>query len=127
MTDKKRARLRKDGATVIEAKPIEEGTWVNTGWLQWRSVVSKLRIFELTQFDLVCFVDGDTILTKNIDGVFNDTAASVQMTYNNPKEVKYDESPLPQSYVFAGVREGRRPHKYPPSGPEDYMYVYSEP
>jgi len=66
----KRDRLRRDGAIVVEAEMLDAG-WVTTPVYRWSKVLAKLRLWELTQFERICFLDGDTILQSPIDEVFN--------------------------------------------------------
>lgn len=110
----KRDRLRRDGAIIWEAAPLDAG-WVKTDISTWRDVMSKLRLWELTQFERICFVDGDTILTASLDGIFDDPAVVSHSTSARPEAIATDEAPLPSEYVFAGVPEMQKVHHYPPS------------
>lgn len=114
VTEAKRDRLRRDGAIIWEATPLDAG-WVKTDVTTWRDVMSKLRLWELTQFERICFVDGDTVLTAPLDGVFSDLAVVSSKTGAQPEAIMNDEAPLPTEYVFAGVPEMQRLHHYPPS------------
>lgn len=117
----KRERLQKDGAIVIEARPVG-ADWAFTNVKQWRDVFNKLRLFELTQYERIAFLDGDTIINRPLDDVFLDPAVVEQETFSNAT-IKEDEGPLPPTYVFAGTPEMQHEHHYPPVSHEngDYM------
>ena len=115
VTEAKRERLRKDGAIVHEAEHVSKPDWIFTETSTWQYVFDKLRLWELTQFERIAFLDGDTILTRPLDDVFNDTAVLTQPTLSNPAELNPDEAPLPPNYVFAGTPEMNVGHQYPPS------------
>lgn len=110
----KRERLSMDGATVWEAPPMDVG-WVKTDVRTWQYVMSKLRLWDLTEFERICFLDGDTILTGRMDGVFDDPAAVMLETDNRPESTESDEAALPLTYSFAGVPEPKPRHNFPPS------------
>ena len=109
----KRERLRRDGAIVLEATPIDAG-WIKTEISTWQNVMTKLRLWELTQFERICFVDGDTVLVKPLDSIFDEPAVATRTTLTNPDALMADEAPMPPSYVFAGVVEMKKEHHYPP-------------
>ncbi|TKA79752.1 hypothetical protein B0A49_00566 [Cryomyces minteri] len=110
----KRARLTKDGATVVEAEYLHED-WIVTETSTWQDVMTKLRLWELTQYERIAFLDGDTILTRPLDGLFDDPAVRLMDTGNETAHVRDDEDPLPPAYSFAGVPEMKRVHGYPPT------------
>ncbi|KAK4507849.1 hypothetical protein PRZ48_001584 [Zasmidium cellare] len=115
VSEVKRERLRKDGAIVWE-RELVDAAWINTPVPGWRTVLTKLRLWELTQFDRICFLDGDTVLAKPLDAVFEDPAAAhPKMTDTKPKAIKPDEGPLPESYLYAGIQEIAPVHQYPPT------------
>ncbi|KAI7281521.1 nucleotide-diphospho-sugar transferase [Hortaea werneckii] len=110
----KRERLRKDGAIVWEAPALDAG-WVKTDVSTWQNVMSKLRLWELTEYERICFLDGDTILTDTMDGIFEDAAAAMQESGQDQEATEADEAAVPSTYVFAGVPEPKVKHHYPPS------------
>ncbi|KAI6860906.1 glycosyltransferase family 8 protein, partial [Hortaea werneckii] len=117
----KRERLRKDGAIVWEAPAMDAG-WVKTDVSTWQNVMSKLRLWELTEYERICFLDGDTILTDTMDGIFEDAAAAMQESGQDQEATEADEAAVPTTYVFAGVPEPRMKHHYPPSDEEGDWY-----
>lgn len=68
---------------------------------RWRDVLAKLRLFEMTQYHKILFIDADTLVTGTLDGVFYDEATLTQATLANPDETKKDEEVLPRTYMFA--------------------------
>ncbi|KAI7538054.1 nucleotide-diphospho-sugar transferase, partial [Hortaea werneckii] len=117
----KRERLRKDGAIVWEAPAMDAG-WVKTDVSTWQNVMSKLRLWELTEYERICFLDGDTILTDTMDGIFEDAAAAMQESGQDQEATEADEAAVPTTYVFAGVPEPKMKHHYPPSDEEGDWY-----
>lgn len=114
VSEVKKDRLRQDGAIVWEAEPIDP-KWIHTEVSTWQAVLAKLRLWELDQFERICFLDGDTVLTKPLDGVFDDPAAQSQSNKASPAAVRKDEGKQPHRYVLAGVPEMNYQHHYPPT------------
>lgn len=110
----KRDRLRRDGAIVWEREGID-ADWIETPVPGWRTVLTKLRLWELTQFERVCFLDGDTVLAKPIDEVFEDAAAQSHVTGSKQDAILEDEALQPPGYVFAAIPEMKPVHHYPPT------------
>lgn len=119
VNEERRARLRRDGAIIVPAELITS-SWVKTETSTWQDVMTKLRLWKLTQFERICFVDGDTVLAQPIDGVFQDDAVSLRKTGDNQAEIFDDEDEMPANYTFAGVPEMNRTHGFPPDHPTDY-------
>lgn len=114
VSEAKRERLRKDGAIVWEPKDVNP-KWIVTDVSTWQSVLGKLRLWELTEYERVCFLDGDTVLTKPLDGIFQDPAVLAQSAKTDASKTREDEGPLPSQYVFAGLQELMPTHHYPPT------------
>lgn len=107
VSEKKRNRLRKDGAIVVEVEDLR-AEWIYKSQFhnpRYGDVMTKLRAWELTQFELLCFIDIDMVVTAPLDGVFNDPAVKLQTTKKNPDFIKADEAPHPPQYLFAATRE----------------------
>ncbi|KAH9864538.1 hypothetical protein J1614_010473 [Plenodomus biglobosus] len=111
----KRERLIKEGAVVKQLeklRPLQAQTRK-----AWRDVLTKLRLLEMVEYDLVCFLDSDHILTRPLDEIFEDPAVSVQYNrkLDTPGAVQPDEGPQPASYVFASnAGAGGFDHELPP-------------
>ncbi|KAF2769909.1 nucleotide-diphospho-sugar transferase [Teratosphaeria nubilosa] len=101
---RKRNRLKKDGATVIVAESLN-ADWVTAGAGEprWRDVMTKMRLWQMTQYSKILFIDADMLVIDSLDGVFYDEATLTQATGNNPQNLKTDEAPLPRTYMFAGA------------------------
>ncbi|KAF2156873.1 glycosyltransferase family 8 protein [Myriangium duriaei CBS 260.36] len=123
------ARLTADGATVI---PIDKlnAAWVKPGQERWRDVLAKLRLWQLSDYSRVCFLDSDTLVTRRMDQVFFDEAVTTRSTLPNPERLNAADAPLPRSYVFAShVDYWKYDHAFPPEDGSGYFnvgfFVYS--
>lgn len=121
VSPRKRAMLKHDGATVVVIEKLE-ADWVVPATERWRDVLSKLRLFQLTEYSKILFIDADTLVTKPLDGVFYDEATLTQATLTNPAQIKDDETALPRTYMFATHGEfWGYDHPYPPDPNLDYL------
>ncbi|KAF2756921.1 nucleotide-diphospho-sugar transferase [Pseudovirgaria hyperparasitica] len=124
VSEARRARLAKDGATI---HPVD---WLtpNTDWMQksggaqretWHDIMSKLHVYELTDYSRVLLIDGDTLLQSPLDQIFDDPMAQLMQTNNDPELTKDDEAPLPEKYLLASTAEVEGPdHSFPPTDEE---------
>lgn len=113
VTQDKRQRLRMDGAIVLEAPKIDAG-WMHTDVWTWQEMLTKLRLWELTQFERILFMDGDTVLTKPMDSIFDDPATQIRASGENQDQIREDEASLPKNFLFAAFQEMNHEHSYPP-------------
>lgn len=97
-------RLQRDGVVVVVVDDLV-ANWVTQINPRFKDVMTKLRLWEFTQFERICLIDGDTVLMDNLDGVFDDPAVRMQQTLHKPEAVKDDEAPLPSEYAFATTAE----------------------
>jgi len=104
-------RLRQDGATVKVIERITE-SWMKPGLKRWRDMMSKLWIFEMTQYEKVLFLDSDMYVNKRMDGIFTDeTTKPLPVKQTLASE---DEGTIPEAYIFsAQTYLGGRQHDYP--------------
>ena len=109
-----RARLRKDGAIVVVQSSIQE-EWVLPGVARWADVLTKLRFWQFTQFERICFLDGDTVLAHPLDDIFSDEAVLSMPSGKNERQIFADEAPLPANYSFASTPALKAKHHYPPT------------
>jgi alpha-N-acetylglucosamine transferase len=107
-----RDRLTKDGATIIEVKPVKID-WIKPGNVRWAEVMDKLHVFELTQYEKVLLLDTDHVIVKPLDGVFNDPATEITKNLAEPDKVASDEAAQPSEYIMAGNCGPGPNHKYP--------------
>lgn len=81
----------------------------------WANIFDKLRIWELTQFERVAFLDADHIIMQPMDGVFDVALlqeSSFDETTNHTTKV---EVALPSEYVFTAGLEVNLAHHFPPT------------
>ncbi|KAF2842748.1 glycosyltransferase family 8 protein [Patellaria atrata CBS 101060] len=106
----KRLRLEADGARVVEVQDVPLSWWIRT----------RLRLLQMVEYELVLFIDADTLIVKPVDGIFEelDVGAPQRTLFERSREVKRDEEKLPASYVFAAHSDnafmGEREHQVPP-------------
>jgi alpha-N-acetylglucosamine transferase len=98
----KRDQLTKDGAHVFEIDYIEIDDALMRGEPRWVDQYSKLRVFQLTGFDRLLYIDADMLIVKPLDGVFDDPAAVPGRTLD-VAAVPQDELVAPDDYLIAGV------------------------
>ncbi|CZR61300.1 uncharacterized protein PAC_11196 [Phialocephala subalpina] len=107
-------QLADEGATIIPIDLIPVPTWVKPGVSRWQNVMSKLRLFELTSYSRILFLDADTFILHPMDGIFSDPFSYPTNTSQVvAKESK--EALLPPTYLFASLPEVlHTTHPYPP-------------
>ncbi|GIZ49371.1 hypothetical protein CKM354_001240100 [Cercospora kikuchii] len=121
VSKRKRDRLKKDGATIVLVEKLKKD-WVQAADPRWADVLSKLRLFQLTDYDKILFIDADTLVTAPLDGVFFDESTLTQGTKALPQAIKEDEAELPRTYMFATHSDfWGYDHPYPP--PTDLSYL----
>ncbi|KAF2725698.1 glycosyltransferase family 8 protein [Polychaeton citri CBS 116435] len=121
VSKRKRDRLEKDGATVIVVNKLKSDMGQSADE-KLVEVMTKLHLFEMVEYNKICFIDADTLITANLDGVFYDEATLTQPTLTDLAEVKADEGPLPRTYMFATHADfWGYDHPYPP--PTDSVYL----
>lgn len=121
VSKRKREKLRKDGATVIIVEKLDNG-WVQGNNPRWADVMTKLRLFQLTEYAKICFIDADMLVTAPLDGVFFDEATLTQSTGAIPDAIQADEAQLPRTYMFATHADyWGYEHPYPPAPDMTYL------
>ena len=105
VSERKRARLRKDGAIVIVAEDVPLPDWFSIGYPRWQDVMTKLRVFQQTQYEKILLVDADVFPVRRLDKVFQDPATDTATPLPDKKRAD-DRIPLPESYMFAGMTMG---------------------
>ncbi|KAI9698102.1 MAG: hypothetical protein M1820_007610 [Bogoriella megaspora] len=91
----KRQRLQDDGFKVIPIEHIPMPSWIDPLFDRWSDVMTKLRLWELTEFSRIAFLDGDVVLRKNIDDVFDIPESQWHETLAEGEEAPQD-NPYPQ-------------------------------
>lgn len=112
-------RLRREGAIVVQTTKITTPHWLHPGDIRYTDVLTKLRLWQLTSYDKICFIDADIMLTEPLDGIFQDPAIAVQPIRSSSSQT-FDQMAtgieLPESYVFAALGENYHyDHPIPPS------------
>ena len=121
VSKRKRDRLKRDGATIVVVEKLN-ADWAIPATARWRDVMSKLRLFQLTEYSKILFIDADTLVTKPLDGVFYDEASLTQATGTNPAQIKDDEGALPRTYMFSTHGDfWGYDHPYPPDTNLNYL------
>ncbi|KAK0108567.1 hypothetical protein ONS95_003365 [Cadophora gregata] len=121
VTQEKRDRLERDGATVVVVDDVKLPWWVETGVKKWKDQFTKLRIFEMVEYERILFIDSDTLITRSIDRIFSSPLVQdPSPTLSNlTHQIKNDEALLPAHYLFAALPDnafaGERDHTYPPN------------
>lgn len=114
----KLARLASDGARVLVVDRLSS-PWINTDEPRWADVLTKLRVWTLTEYEKVLLLDSDMLVVDRMDGVFADAATEPQapnLTLADPSEPA-----LPATYMLAAQPiQNERVHPYPPE-PGDYF------
>jgi len=113
-------RLKKDGAIIHEVDFLHTP---NDGWIspeqhRWDDVMTKMRVWEMTQYSRILMLDGDVMLRSSLDGVFDDPGAQIMRTKSGPS-VNYKplkgEAALPETYLLASLSEPwDSSHDFPP-------------
>ncbi|KAL3420064.1 hypothetical protein PVAG01_08563 [Phlyctema vagabunda] len=95
-------RLRGDGADVRVVQKLYLD-WAPTR-KAWQDVLTKLHLFDLTEYEKVLFLDSDTLLTRRMDDIFFDPATEVINNKGDTSEgaTPLDEPAQPKTYMFAG-------------------------
>jgi len=116
----KRDQLRKDGAIVAEVKDVALGSWVKVQVDRWKEQFTKLRVFQMTQYKRVLYIDADTLITKPMDDIFAEPEVKTlaPTLLHRKDQIKDDESELPKEWFFAARSDnaflGERDHPVPP-------------
>lgn len=112
VSQSKRERLEKDGATVLTVS-VPKNDWATTDKPRWRDALAKLRVFELTQYEKILMIDSDMLLVKRLDGIFDDEATNLLKPLADSSTA--DEGHLPAEYMLAAQTiQNQRVHPYPP-------------
>ncbi|KAF4555264.1 Hypothetical protein D9617_2g052170 [Elsinoe fawcettii] len=122
---RKIARLRADGASVRVVPRVQNG-WIKAADPRWRDVMTKLRLWEMVEYEKVCFVDADTLVTRRLDEVFWDEGTVLRHTRPEGKgspgkegRGDGDGARPPGNYMFAAhIDSWGYEHAWPPEESE---------
>ncbi|KAH9864539.1 hypothetical protein J1614_010474 [Plenodomus biglobosus] len=96
-----RDQLRQEGAIVKEVEEVKID-WIKPRRERWAHAMTKLRVYQLVEYEKVLLLDGDVVVTERLDAIFDDPAAQVLENLGVASKVMDDEAPQPSSYVMAG-------------------------
>ena len=115
VSKRKRDQLKREGATIVLVEKLT-AEWAVAATPRWVDNLAKLRLFQLTEYSKICFIDADILVTAPLDGVFFDEATLTQATLPNPAQIHPEnESPLPRTYMFASHSDSMGyEHAWPP-------------
>lgn len=129
VSESRRARLAKDGAIVYPVEFLRSETrWVKAEQHRWDDVMTKIRAWEMTQYSRILMLDGDSMLLRQLDGVFDDPGAQIQTTKQMDNYTALEgEAPLPPTYLLGSLSEvWDSNHDFPPAdgtGLKKYGYM----
>jgi alpha-N-acetylglucosamine transferase len=114
--------LKNEGATVVEIHDVQISWWIKTSVRRWKEQFTKLRLFEMTEYSRILFMDADTLILQPLEGIFAEPElAELQTSFAHGwpnDEVKEDEAELPAKWLFTARSDngygGQRGHTIPP-------------
>lgn len=118
VTVEKQKILADEGATVIPVELLEpdaETNWIHPGEERFIDQFTKLRLWTLTQFERILYLDADMLLMKSLDGIWDEPVTNqTYQTLPSDKDSSYDD-PFPANYTMVGVSDtGGARHPFPP-------------
>ncbi|KAH8823997.1 glycosyltransferase family 8 protein [Flagelloscypha sp. PMI_526] len=124
--------VRRRGLRIVEIEPVVPGRWKNTQERRLQEAWTKLRAFELVQFDKIVLLDSDMLVRKNIDDLFArthplpaDWIAATHVCACNPLRINtYPIDWIPENCAHTAVRTPLdEPPMYSSAGPRPYTQL----
>jgi alpha-N-acetylglucosamine transferase len=111
VSKRKQRILAEEGATIIPVALLNPTHWTaSPSQPRWVDQFTKLRLFELTQYDRILYMDTDMLLTRPLDAIFDEPeVAKPYWTKNDSQAIQQREALMPQQYVLAGVTDNEGP------------------
>jgi alpha-N-acetylglucosamine transferase len=108
--------LAEEGATVIGVDTLEPSSWhPSPGQARWIDQFTKLRLFELTDYERIAYMDNDMLVARPLDDIWDEEEViNPKATVLDDTKTQLDEAPLPASYVIAGVTDNEGPGNHHP-------------
>ncbi|EAW08960.1 putative glycosyl transferase family 8 family [Aspergillus clavatus NRRL 1] len=99
----RRDLLSRDGAIVV---PVESFSreWIHPKWERWNDVLAKLNLWKLTEYEKITFLDADSVIFEQLDGIFTHPATTIQKTRPSTPAVNMTGL-LPDEYMIAGIHD----------------------
>ena len=92
--------------------------WIKTGVTRCKDQLTKLRLFEMIEYDRILFIDADTLIQSKIDDIFHEPKVQRALDISSNRPPNTDGDPLPKNYIFAARSDneltGERNHPFPP-------------
>ncbi|KAF2638165.1 nucleotide-diphospho-sugar transferase [Massarina eburnea CBS 473.64] len=120
VSQSRRDRLEKDGAILklVDFVRTPHDSWIyeGIGSHQWDDLTTKFRAWQLTQYNRVLLLDGDSMLRHSLDGLFDQPLAQIQKSLTDSKfKPLENQISWPDKYLYAGGSEvWDSNHQYPP-------------
>jgi alpha-N-acetylglucosamine transferase len=112
---RKRQILTDEGAVVVAVDPLTPQAWeASPAQSRWIDQFTKLRLFELTQYDRVVYMDNDMLLTRPLDGIFTEPEVVTQQNTKADSAIMPDEAVMPDQFIIAGVSDNEGPGNHHP-------------
>jgi alpha-N-acetylglucosamine transferase len=119
--EEQKEQLHRDGAHVVELQDVPVNWWIYSGVQRWKEQFTKLRTFEMIEYKRILFLDGDTMITSPMDGIFEEPeveSLTPTLTEARKDQIRRDEGQLPNEWFFAARSDngftGQRQHPTPP-------------
>ncbi|KAF2800685.1 glycosyltransferase family 8 protein, partial [Melanomma pulvis-pyrius CBS 109.77] len=98
--------LKSEGATIVPIETLDLPAAFDREFItnsRFRDVLSKLRLWELIDWDKILYLDADTFLLENLDAIFTDPELSAPMKTlsTNKTEGGGDGVEPPETYLMA--------------------------
>ncbi|KAF2104943.1 nucleotide-diphospho-sugar transferase [Rhizodiscina lignyota] len=109
--------LTDEGATIVEIDPMElPDDWQPESGLRASVEFSKLRMWEMKQYDRILYIDSATLVTRCLDDIWDADFVSADMrTLGKIEASGGDKEDLPSKYFMMGVSDtGDSKHPFPP-------------
>ncbi|RDW82815.1 hypothetical protein BP6252_03927 [Coleophoma cylindrospora] len=113
----KKDRLKRDGAVIVEVEGIRPEEWMMSGMMEkYMDLYTKLRVFQWMQYDRVLFIDGDHLIVRRLDDIFDIPEATMtQQTHKNNSALLDGETGQPSEYLLAASGDLHSyNHPFPP-------------
>lgn len=114
----RRDRLAADGAIVMDAPHLADDdrfAWIEPGGMgRWQSVLDKMEVFRLVQYERILLMDTDVVVVRPIDDIFTSKEVkTLRHNKHNASAIVDDEPPQPEKYLFAATCNRGRKHTFP--------------
>jgi alpha-N-acetylglucosamine transferase len=100
--------LKAEGATIVPIEPLELPAAFDRDFIEnsrFKYVLSKLRLWQLTNYDKILYIDADSFLLANLDDIFTDPDLSTPMLSLTTNDRQGDKSNIvvspPDTYLLS--------------------------